>query len=107
MDALLRRISSPLVGIRSLVGSCVITGVFLVSTPGWAGSDDFNDGLDDGWTRYDPLGTGIWVLNDGTYQLQSAVSPAPNQLGPARVGSLRDSESYSQFYVAVDVVAWD
>jgi len=70
-------------------------------------NDDFNSGTDDGWTRYDPLGTGSWSLNNGTYRIQSAVSPAPAQLGPARAGSLRTVETYSQFYVSVDVEGWD
>jgi hypothetical protein len=103
MEALLHRISN----IRHLLSSCVIAALLLSSTPSRGDSDDFNDGEDDGWTRYDPLGTGSWSLGGGTYRLQSAVSPAPSQLGPARVGSLRDGETYSQFYVAVDVVAWD
>jgi hypothetical protein len=70
-------------------------------------NDDFNDGTDDGWTRYDPLATGSWALNNGTYRIQSAVSPNPAQLGPARAGSLRTVETYSQFYVSVDIVNWD
>jgi len=69
-------------------------------------TDDFNDGTDDGWTRYNPLGTGSWALNNGTYRIQSAVTPNP-AYGPARAGSLRTVETYSQFYVSVDIVNWD
>ena len=76
-------------------------------------SDDFNDGNDAGWTRYDTIGShpafpdqGTWTFPSGGYRLQAAASPAPSAVGPARIGSLRP-EVYSDFYVAVDVVNWD
>ena len=76
-------------------------------------SDDFNDGNDAGWTRYDTIGShpafpdqGTWTFPAGGYRMQAAASPAPGVVGPARIGSLRP-EVYSDFYVAVDVVNWD
>lgn len=75
-------------------------------------SDDFNDGNDAGWTRYDTIATavgfaqGTWSFPSGGYRMQAAASPAPGVVGPARIGSVR-SEVYSDFYVAVDVVNWD
>jgi hypothetical protein len=76
--------------------------------PARADVDDFNDGNDDGWTHYNPLNTGSWSFPNGSaYRLQSAVSPSPSTLGPARVGSFRTVETYSAFYVAVDIVGWD
>jgi hypothetical protein len=74
------------------------SGIADVSGSGFSssfpGSDDFNDGTDDGWVRYDSLGTGFWTLTNGTYRIGGG-------------GSLRVSESYSNFYAAVDVLSWD
>lgn len=76
-------------------------------------SDDFNDGNDAGWTRYDTIGShpafpdqGTWTFPSGGYRLQAAASPAPGAVGPARIGSLRP-EVFSDFYISVDVVNWD
>ena len=75
-------------------------------------SDDFNDGNDQGWTHYDPIGSFIgqgfasWTFPAGGYRMQTlAPSPDP-QLGPGRAGSLR-SEVYSNFYYSVDFVNWN
>lgn len=76
-------------------------------------TDDFNDGNDDGWIRYDPIASepeygdqGTWSFPNGAFRLQAAGSPAPNLFGPARIGSLRP-EVYSDFYATVDVVDWE
>jgi hypothetical protein len=69
--------------------------------------DDFNDGNDAGWTHYNPIGTGSWSVSGGAYRLQSGVSPSPSTVGPGRAGSLRTTETYSQFSASVDIVAWD
>jgi hypothetical protein len=77
----------------------------------FAQSDDFDDGNDLGWTRYDPFaGAGLhivkWEFTNSAYRIRTT-SPSPSQqLGPGRAGSLR-SESYTNFYIAVDVVNWD
>lgn len=75
--------------------------------------DDFNDGNDTGWIHYDPIATALgggtfvhYSFPNGAYRIQADVSPAPAQLGPARGASLR-STSYTDFYVAADVVAWN
>ena len=72
-----------------------------------AATDDFNDGTDDGWTRYNPIETGSWTLSGGTYRLQASVSSSPSTVGPGRAGSIRTIETYTQFSAAVDIVAWD
>jgi len=75
--------------------------------------DDFNDGNDNGWFRYDPLAAlgqgsqGIWTLANGRYQLQALPSPSPSAAGPGRIGSLRQDVVRTNFYVAVDFTAWD
>src|SRR5438045_8216546 len=60
-----------------------------------AQSDDFNDGNDNGWTRYDPLGdAGVgpqatFTFPDGGYRIRATKSPLlPAQAGVARAGSV-------------------
>jgi hypothetical protein len=77
----------------------------------WAQSDDFNDGNDAGWTRYDPFaGAGLhivkWEFTNGGYRIRTTAPSPSQQLGPGRAGSLR-SETYTNFYIAVDLVNWD
>lgn len=76
-------------------------------------TDDFNDGNDAGWTRYDPFreaglnGVMSWSFTNGGYRLRTTTkSPSPSGVGPGRGGSLR-SEIYSDFYLAVDIVDWN
>ncbi len=76
-------------------------------------TDNFNDGNDTGWDRYDTIGShpafpdqGTWTFPSGGYRMQAAASPAPSAVGPARIGSLR-SQVYTDFYVAVDVLNWN
>ena len=87
----------PLLIVTLFAGLTVQAGVF----------DDFNDGNDAGWTHYNPISTGTWALSGGAYRLQSGVSPSPSTVGPGRAGSLRTTETYSQFSASVDIVAWD
>lgn len=95
----------------ALLGCLTVAGL-ATSTLGQTISDDFNDGNDSGWTRYDTIATaagaaqGTWTFPGGGYRMQAAASPAPGVLGPARVGSVR-SEVYTDFYIAVDVVNWN
>ena len=75
-------------------------------------ADDFNDGNDVGWTRYDPLVTfgagGEWTYPDGGYRIQTPTpSPNPGALGPARAGSIVQSDLYTDFFTSVDIVAFD
>ncbi len=76
-----------------------------------AQSDDFNDGDDTGWTRFNPFAPfgapAQFSFPGGAYRIQAALSPAPSQLGPARAGSLRSDVVYTNFYIAVDVIDWD
>lgn len=76
--------------------------------------DNFNDGNDAGWTRYDPIGShpsfpdqATFTLANGTYRIQVPPSPLPAALGPARAGSLRADVTYSNFFVSVDLIDWN
>jgi len=79
----------------------------------FAQSDDFDDGNDNGWTRYSPLtllgaAVAFGFPDDGlggkAYRLQCP-APAFPDFGPARALSYR-SEIHSDFFAAVDLVAW-
>lgn len=83
-----------------------------------AQTDDFNDGNDAGWTRYDPgtqltgLGApfnvpGVYSFPSGGYRMQGFAFPAAFGAGPTRLGSYRDQVDYSNFQVGVELVTWD
>ena len=76
-------------------------------------TDDFNDGNDAGWTRYDPVGMAIggsfatFAFPSGGYQVAAPVQEINPALGQARAGSFRLDLDCTDFYVAVDLVDWD
>jgi len=73
--------------------------------------DDFNDGDDSGWVRYNPLGTATFsfptIDNFGgkAYRIQTAASPNAS-FSPGRASGYR-TNTYDDFYAAVDLAAWD
>lgn len=75
-------------------------------------TDNFDDGNDDDWVVFDPLGSSglaspaTITFPDGAYRLQSPVPSVPDG-GPARVFSFRQDMELADFYVAVDLVDWD
>lgn len=78
-------------------------------------ADDFNDGNDSGWTRYDPIGTATSGAMSSTfsfpggnsYRVQAVASPDPVLLGPARAGAYRADSATSNFTVTIDVTSWN
>jgi hypothetical protein len=74
-------------------------------------SDDFNDGNDAGWTRYDvlaPFGAGgTYSFPSGGYRIQAPPSPNPALLGVGRAGALRSDFTLADFQVSVDLVDWN
>src|SRR6266700_6616496 len=115
MNRCRRSFEAPCLSGRSRCLAClglVASLAWLSSSPTLqAQSDNFNDGNDTGWTRYspfDPFGAPAeFSFPNGAYRIQGALSPAPDQLGPARAGSLRQDVVYTNFYIAVDVIDWD
>src|SRR5204862_1296317 len=84
------------------------------AAPAQVFTDNFNTGTDAGWTRYQPLATfgapGTWSFPGGnTYRIQATHTPNLGSLGPGRAGSIRTdaSLSYTNFFVAADLVNWD
>jgi hypothetical protein len=98
---------------------CAVTAAIVLTTAPVPGqSDDFTDGNDQQWTRYDPVAIALgqtssqlgntWTFPNGGYQISAAASPNPTAAGPARLGSLREDASYSRFCLAVDIgPGWD
>ena len=90
-----------------------LAGWLLAAPPLHAQFDDFADGNDAGWTRYDPLGglgagpIAHFSFPNGGYRIRSAESPNPALAGPSRAGSLRLDTIYTGFCVTVDVIDWD
>src|ERR1051326_3037173 len=79
-----------------------------------AQSDNFNGGNDNSWMRYDPLGDlgagpqATFSFPNGAYRIRATKNPLfPAAVGPARAGSLRQDATYTDFYVAVDIINWD
>jgi hypothetical protein len=78
-------------------------------------SDNFNDGNDDGWTRYDPFAD---VLGQPSYasfdfpdgnrlRISSPPSPDPNSLGAARAADVRADIAQTSFFLTVDLTEWN
>jgi hypothetical protein len=104
---------SSTVSSRRLRAGSVILAVALVllqSTSLRAQVDDFDDGNDEGWTRFNPLtvvGAGAtWSFPDGAYRLEAPAPPVPNA-GPARAFTYRADARYSDFFAAADILAWN
>lgn len=74
-------------------------------------NDDFSTGTDNGWTHLEPLASsgvpGTFTFPNGGYRIQSAQSPDPTTLGPARVGSLRSDLNFGAFEEHVYIMAWN
>lgn len=89
-------------------------GLLLASLiPSWGSfRDDFDDGNDEGWTRFDPLGTiGVadpveFLFEDGGYRFRAPV-PAADAAGPARAFSYLEGEEYEDFFCSVDILDWN
>jgi hypothetical protein len=86
----------------------------LVSLPVCSGqSDDFNDGNDTGWTRYNPLtGVGLpggtFTVSNGTYIIDAAANASIPQAGAGRLGALRLTPAYTDFCVSFDLLpGWE
>jgi hypothetical protein len=76
-------------------------------TPVHAQLDDFNDGNDTGWQRYNPIGAGSFTFPNGAYRIQSGATPNPD-FGPGRSGAIRPDAIYTtNFYVSVDITNWN
>jgi hypothetical protein len=98
----------------ALARTLALAGCCLASLPASAAQlrDDFNDGNDTGWVRYDPIATATGLPQNtfsfpsGAYRLEA--KPTPNAtLGPGRVGSLRTDLPVADFELSVDLVNWN
>lgn len=80
--------------------------------------DDFNDGNDSGWTRYDPgtqltlLGApfnvpGVYSFPSGAYRIQGQAFPTAFGAGPTRLGAYRNDPNHFNAQVGVEITTWD
>ncbi len=106
----------------TLIPQNAALALFLALTPvvAMAQSDDFSHG-DSSWTQQDPVyeastlyGMGLdpqvtfSFPASGGYRIQTAPSPAADQLGQGRGGSIREDVNYDDnFYVAADLLHWN
>ena len=69
--------------------------------------DDFNDGIDDGWRRYNPIpGTFSFPVESGSvaYKMES---PWGSLFSPGRIGSINMKEPpHTKFHVEADLLNW-
>lgn len=69
--------------------------------------DDFNDGIDDGWLRYNPIpGKFSFPVESGSvaYKMESSWG---SLFSPGRIGSINMKEpAHSKFHVEVDLLNW-
>jgi len=69
--------------------------------------DDFNDGIDEGWTRYNPVpGTYSFPVESGSVAYKMA-SPWGRLVNPGRIGSINRKEpAHAKFHVEADLLHW-
>lgn len=76
-----------------------------------AQTDNFDDANDTGWSHYNPLGAfgaaATFSYPGGAYRIAAPPSPAPADLGPQRVGSLRPEKTYTRLRVETDILDWN
>lgn len=78
----------------------LVAGLSLVD-PLQAQTDDFDDGDDVGWERYDRTGTSTFSFPNGGYHIEGVYA------GTAPLVFSTRSPLYTNFYAAVDLVGWD
>lgn len=83
----------------------VVTGcIFSVCA---ATFDDFNDGIDDGWTHYNPIpGRFSFPMESGSVAYQMKC-PWGSLFSPGRIGSINMYEpAHTKFHVEADLLNW-
>jgi hypothetical protein len=91
--------------LRSLLKFLALAGCF--SFAYGATFDDFNDGIDDGWRRYDPIpGKFSFPVESGSvaYKMESSWG---SLFSPGRIGSINMNEPpHAKFHVEADLLNW-
>ena len=99
---------------RTAFGTHFLVITAILSTSLWAQTIRFDDGTDDGWTRFSPLdvvgASSVFTFPDDQmggkgYRLQSPAPPVPDA-GPGRSFTYRE-ESFTDFYAGVDIIDWN
>jgi len=105
----MNRSTCPWNGLR--IGGLALSLIGPLGTgPLMAQTDDFNDGNDTGWSHYEPLNAfgagGSYQVSGGLYRLSAPGSPAPELMGPQRIGSLRPEKTYTRARVQAEITGW-
>lgn len=94
--------------------SLIASTYLLFLGAGNAQIDNFDDGNDNGWSHFDPIGSHpltppSWVTFDASSKALNIKAPGQNinpALGPSR-GAAFQANVYSDFWVSVDIVDWN
>jgi len=91
--------------VRFLLTCMAVAGC--ISTAHAATFDDFNDGIDDGWRRYNPIpGKFSFPLESGSVAYKMKC-PWGSLLSPGRIGSINMNEpAHTKFHVEADLLNW-
>lgn len=88
--------------------------ISVAALPPAPASDDFADGNDDGWLRYDGLqalgvAPATFEVRDGAYHLHAPAKPGLTSPGnpPRAAAFYPTNDTFRDFEVAVDLVDWD
>jgi hypothetical protein len=106
-DSLATTNSGRLASLFSPVRLAALAVSLVVGLPFYAMSqtDNFDDGDDVGWTRYDRTGTATFSFPNQAYRIQAS-SIGSSEAEKALVFDYR-SDNYTNFYAAVDLQVWD
>ncbi|MEI2723689.1 MAG: hypothetical protein V9H26_09135 [Verrucomicrobiota bacterium] len=111
-----RKSSYSTIGLRAAVAAgLVLLGAQFSAV---AQVDDFNDGNDTGWDRYDagsqltlagaPFNVpGVYSFPSGAYRMQGQAFPTAFGAGPTRLGAYRNDVNYTNAQVGVEIATWD
>jgi len=95
-----------------VVGSAaVVLGIFSQVSLAQSYTDNFDDGDDAGWTRYQPLAPfgagGTYTFPSGGYRIQAPPSPNVGVLGVSRVGAIAPVSANTDvnFDLSVDLLS--
>lgn len=94
----LNRQATPKRAFSAALALCLLVGLPYQAA---SQSDNFDDGDDVGWTRYDRTGTAAFSFPSGGYHIEGVYAGSTPLVFSTR------SDVYTNFYAAVDLVAWD
>jgi hypothetical protein len=90
---------------RFLLTCLAVTGY--ISTARAATFDNFNDGIDDGWTYYNPIPVAFSFPMESGSVAYKMMCPWGSLFSPGRIGSINMTEpAHTKFHVEADLLNW-